>query len=96
MGDLINMVGLTASAKCKPKFMIQGSSVPEWIPVNERLPDAYTAVLVSDGKYVWIDSLEDDFDGDGNYVVWWDSSNSVDFDKTAWMPLPEPYEEADG
>lgn len=67
--------------------------MPKWIPVNERLPDTYTAVLVSDGKYVWVDSLEDDFDENGSYVVWWDSSNSVDFDKTAWMPLPEPYEE---
>lgn len=65
----------------------------EWIPVSERLPDTYTPVLVSDSKYVWIDSLEDDFDSNGNYVVWWDSSNSVDFDKTAWMELPKPYEE---
>ena len=63
----------------------------QWIPISERLPDTYTAVLVSDGKYVWIDSLEDDFDSGGNYVVWWDSSNYVDFDKTAWMPIPEPW-----
>ena len=66
-----------------------------WTPVSEGLPDTYTAVLVSDGKYVWVDSLEDDFDGNGNYGVWWDSSNLVDFDKTAWMPLPEPFEGGD-
>lgn len=65
------------------------SAKPKWISTKEQLPDTYTAVLVSDGKYIWIDSLEDDFDSSGKYVVWWDSSSSVDFDKTAWMPLPE-------
>ena len=86
--------GITCGAALATEYIKQmPSAEPKWISVSERLPDTYTDVLVSDGKYVWIDSLEDDFNENGNYVVWWDSSNSVDFDKTAWMPLPEPYRE---
>lgn len=86
---MIGYKKLITPTELRPQLDVSDIGVPMWVPVTKRLPDTYTAVLVSDGEYVWIDSLEDDFDGDGNYIVWWDSS-SVDFDKTVWMPLPKP------
>lgn len=63
-----------------------------WIPVSERLPDTDVSVLVSDGVYVWIDELQEDYEN-GQTMYWWDSQNYFEFDKSAWMPLPKPYRE---
>ena len=62
-----------------------------WIPVSERLPDYNEEVLITDGKYVTIDTrhfLENTEDGE---AYTWDI-NGWD-DVVAWMPLPEPYKE---
>ena len=62
-----------------------------WIPVSERLPDYNEEVLITDGKYVTIDTryfLENTEDGE---AYTWDI-NGWD-DVIAWMPLPEPYKE---
>lgn len=62
-----------------------------WIPVSERLPDYNEEVLITDGKYVTIDTryfLENTEDGE---AYTWDI-NGWD-DVIAWKPLPEPYKE---
>lgn len=66
----------------------------EWIPVNKRLPDTGTSVLVSDGVYVWEDELQEDYE-DGKIIYWWDSQCGFDFNDTAWMPRPKPYKGGD-
>lgn len=63
----------------------------QWIPVSERLPDYNEEVLITNGKYVTIDTryfLENTEDGE---AYTWDI-NGWD-DVIAWMPLPEPYKE---
>lgn len=57
----------------------------EWTYIIDGLPDLGEEVLVTDGKYVWIDSFDID---DSVYLSGTD--NEVDRVK-AWMPLPEPY-----
>lgn len=62
-----------------------------WIPVSERLPDYNEEVLITDGKYVTIDTryfLENTEDGEA--YTW--NINGWD-DVIAWKPLPEPYKE---
>lgn len=66
----------------------------QWIPCSERLPDTDISVLVSDGVYVWVDELQEDYE-DGKNIYWWDSQCSFDFNDTAWMPLPTPYKGGD-
>lgn len=59
----------------------------EWIYIIDGLPDLGEEVLVTDGKYVWIDIFNID---DSVYLS--NTDNEVDGVK-AWMPLPEPYKE---
>lgn len=49
------------------------------------LPDDGEEILVSDGRFVWIDT----FMGDESSMRYLDSNR--DFEGLAWMPLPEPY-----
>lgn len=64
----------------------------KWIPftfgedgvLDCPLPDVDEEVLVSDGVYVWIDTLLSD---SGGYYL----DNNGDFTGLAWMPLPEPW-----
>ena len=62
---------------------------PKWIPCEERLPESWDTVVVTNRKQevevlrlshtkVWCD-LDDDYYADFDYVI-------------AWMPLPDPYE----
>ena len=61
----------------------------KWISSRDSLPDPDTPVLVSDGKFVWIDELQEDFEYDTT-VVWWD--NFGDIYDTAWIPLPDAWD----
>lgn len=56
-----------------------------WIPVAERLPDSSRYVLVTDYGETDIGRR---FDG-----RWLDYQGNKLKDVTAWMPLPDPYEE---
>ena len=61
--------------------------IDKWVPCTEKSPPIDEEVLVSDGKYIWMDSLqEDEFS-----FIWWDNYNDDVF-KTAWMPLPNVWE----
>ena len=55
-----------------------------WIPCSERLPeDVLCGTLVTDGMNVWVETWI-------GIVGKWKYNHS---EITAWMPLPEPYEE---
>ena len=51
------------------------------------LPDDGDEILVSNGRFVWMDTFCKDIDG-----CYLDGSDDIDEDM-AWMPLPEPYRE---
>lgn len=66
----------------------------EWIPfVLEKgefccpIPEVDEEILVTNGKYVWMDTFIEYGDG---YAL--DGSHEFD-EGLAWMPLPEPYKE---
>lgn len=58
---------------------------PDWCRVYYNLPPVDEEVLVTNGKYVWVDTLLED---DG---VYFDSDHELD--GCSWMTLPEPYQE---
>ena len=53
------------------------------------LPDDGDEILVSNGRFVWMDTFCNDVDG-----CYLDSGDDIDEDM-AWMPLPKPYREGD-
>lgn len=55
----------------------------EWIPVSERLPNVHEVVLAT---------YEID-DGSRIAITRYDKYGFLVGNVTAWMPLPEPYEE---
>lgn len=57
--------------------------------LNGKLPDEEQEILVTNGKYVWMD----EFMRDGiEYYL--DSGEELISEAKAWMPKPEPYKEA--
>ena len=58
----------------------------KWIPVSERLPEKYKAVIVTDIETN--DTYQSQYVGNG----YWECDNGLFMDRIiAWMPLPEPY-----
>ena len=53
------------------------------------LPDDGDEILVSNGRFVWMDAFCNDIDG-----CYLDGGDDIDEDM-AWMPLPEPYKGGD-
>lgn len=76
--------------------------IPQWIPVTERLPETGGTYIVS-GRMKYKHEMEYDYFVDAavySPVDGWDTfhdnwEGQQDFAITAWMPLPEPYKEAD-
>lgn len=75
------------------------SNSERWVPVNERLPERATEVLVTvrykyrKKEYVYVDLGR--LYGDKNHG-WWCASDEYKIDKgreeiIAWMPFPKPY-----
>ena len=53
------------------------------------LPDDGDEILVSNGRFVWMDTFCNDIDG-----CYLDGGDDIDEDM-AWMPLPKPYKGGD-
>lgn len=62
-------------------------SAQQWVPVTERLPEKHQYVLVTykglDGRRLVV-------------VTNWNPNTWIESNSIAWMPVPEPYKEADG
>lgn len=58
---------------------------PEWDSILDcKLPDDGEEILVSNGKYVWLDTFINDCDG-----CYLDGGDDVE--GLAWQPLPKPW-----
>lgn len=75
------------------KLIKQQPTIPQWIPVSERLPNSKKMVLVSlkTGLGEWVET--DFIDPFGTIYEPWSRHWSCDV--IAWMPLPEPYKEGE-
>ena len=83
------------------KFLLSHVNDLRWIPFETKydeeeeaailscqLPEPDDEILVSDGKYCWIDILLEDTDEDGNIIRYLDSN--IKLDGLAWLPKPNP------
>ena len=69
---------------------IKALEAQEWIPVSERLPKVAHSVLFSRRS---MDTSEGCLQADGKWWQYrWNEILNAD-QVTAWMPLPEPYQE---
>ena len=73
--------------------------IPRWIPVSERLPKKSGQYLIT-VKYKHVDGYEDIYAEHGEWSAGrWDMFCFGHCGEVegiiAWMPLPEPYREAD-
>ena len=77
---------------------------PKWIPCSERIPEEPKENLVFDGKCLEVYLVTTKYgssDQDKVYPfrAFWNGINFTDgwgiLDVIAWMPLPEPYKEAE-
>lgn len=70
----------------------------KWIPVNERLPEDESYILVSFENFTMPDIARYEENDEGGTFYPGDdekSYSSYGFFVNAWMPLPEPYREGE-
>ena len=69
----------------------------QWVPVSERTPDDYGAVLLQYSNRRWLETEKREtldigyFDAFGNEELRTEGSENFRGEVVAWMPLPEPY-----
>lgn len=94
------------SAELADHLIENGVTIPQWIPVSERLPVPYETVLVvvnekyNHEKHIGIHTDVGYYSGDheGSIDREWDTFNDWDEGQqllhiSHWMPLPEPPQE---
>lgn len=72
--------------------MSDTDSVYRWIPCGERLPEK--PVIGEDGYLIQVSRVAQPFSAYWDGFQWIDAEDKV-LCPIAWMPLPEPYREAD-
>ena len=65
----------------------------EWIPVSERLPEQYSVLCCDKYGEIMVAHPFEDEGSDNGFSA--ESEECYMFNCVAWMPLPEPYKEAD-
>ena len=70
--------------KIADHLIANGVTVQKWIPVSDMLPRFMQIVLVTDGKHVYKAALNTKNKWIGDYI------NSMTFNATHWMPMPQP------
>ena len=65
----------------------------QWIPCSERLPEKDGRYQVTRYDYVANTEFTDILWYEEN--LWWNRHSTGDYTVTAWMPLPEPYQESE-
>lgn len=85
--------------KTNEKQINKSETQTGWIPCSERLPEEYEKCLVTE-DYIGHSSEEHIVQITTAYYVkiddgriLWSSKGGMDYKVTAWMPLPEPYQE---
>ena len=71
---------------------------PKWIPCSERLPEEEEYILLSFANYTGLDIGRYEKDGENDKFYPGDEEEtyaSYGLIVNAWMPLPEPYREAE-
>ena len=69
----------------------------QWVPVSERTPDDYGAVLLQYSNRRWLETENREtldigyFDAFGNEELREDDCKNFRGEVIAWMPLPDPY-----
>lgn len=61
----------------------------EWIPLSERLPQAFERVLVSTGDNIFHVDIAI-FTRTKQFIVY-DGAREIEINPDAWMPLPKSY-----
>ena len=73
----------------------------QWVPVSERTPDDYGAVLLQYSNRRWLESEKREtldigyFDAFGNEELRAEGCELFRGEVVAWMPLPEPFRKAE-
>ena len=97
--DLINEVINENKEKLIEEMKKEGKLVTGWIPVEERLPEDDSYILLSFDNFdiPMIGRYEADSDGGGAFYLSdnneQDTCISENLFVNAWMPLPEPYQD---
>lgn len=79
------------------RIVLEQPKVGEWIPVEERLPEPYKAVLLCyigfNDKVAYSDGIAL-VDYNGNWIWAFDENceDEIKNEVIAWMDLPKPYE----
>ena len=74
------------------KYIASAQPEKRWIPCSERLPEVNESVLATT---VWDDVTIAWRIGFDKWFIHEEGINAITEDLRAWMPLPEPYQEAE-
>lgn len=100
----INIDGVAYWVKCdRGRMVLEAAEALEknqrfqWVPVSERTPEDYGAVLLQYSNRRWLETEKREtldigyFDAFGNEELRSEGCENFRGDVVAWMPLPEPY-----
>lgn len=90
----VQITGHIGNATQVSNAIFTGTPFPTWIPVSARMPEEHKRVIVSDVFGVYIGEFIDAGESwGGKHFINEHGMHSKSV--KAWMPLPEPYKEAE-